>query len=399
MKCKITKKKAVPVMSFGRMPLANGFLKKKDFKKEYFYELDLSWSESLSLLQLNNFPKPRKMFNKNYPFFSSSSEYMKIHFKDYAKWIKKNFASKYSNIIEIGSNDGTMLKNFEKFGDNYIGFEPSKSVADHAIKNKIKTLNLFFNSNSLGKIKKFIHNTDIVYAANVICHIPDLIELIKCLDKVLNANGLFIFEEPYLGSMLKKVSYDQIYDEHIYIFSLTSVKKIFNLFDFDLIDAIPQNTHGGSMRYVVSRKGKKPQSARLKKMLENENRSKINSIQSCLDFKKNCELSKYNIVNKLINFKKEGKEICGYGATSKSTTILNYCDIGPEIIDCIFDTTPEKINKYTPGMHIPVKEMKKNEFYKFDIAYLFAWNHKDEIFHKEKSFKLNGGQWFSHVKI
>ena len=399
MKCKITNKKIIPIMSFGQMPLANGFLKKKDFNSEYFYNLSVGWSESLSLFQLNEFPNPQKMFNKNYPFFSGSSQYMISHFQKYSKWIKKNYASGSSNIIEIGSNDGTMLQNFKKFGDNYIGFEPSKSVADAALNKKIKTLNEFFNYKNVNKVKNFIHNTDIVYAANVICHIPDIKDLLKSIDKVLNSDGLFIFEEPYLGSMFKKVSYDQIYDEHIYIFSISSVLNIFKLYDFELIDAIPQVTHGGSMRYIVSRKKKYKSTSRLKNLLELEKKDGLDDFGSCLDFKNNCEISKRKTLNKLIHYKKNKKKICGYGATSKSTTILNYCKIGPEIIDCIFDTTIEKVNKFSPGMHIPIIKMDKSKFNMFDVSYLFAWNHKKEIFYKEKKFLKNGGEWFSHVKI
>ena len=128
-------------------------------------------------------------------------------------------------------------------------------MAEVANKNRINTINNFFGLQSIDLIKNFKGKTDVIYAANVICHIPDLNNLIKTVDKLLSKNGVFIFEEPYLGSMFQKTSYDQIYDEHIFMFSATSVKKIFNLFDMDLINLIKQSTHGGSMRYVIARKG------------------------------------------------------------------------------------------------------------------------------------------------
>ena len=265
-----------------------------------------------------------------------------------------------------------------------------------ALHNKVPTINKFFNKHNVKNLKDYLGNTDLICASNVICHIPDLNDLIETIDLLLSSNGTFIFEEPYLGSMFEKISYDQIYDEHIYIFSASSISKIFNNYDLELIDVYPQITHGGSMRYVIKRKNKIPISKNLKNVINYELKNKLNKIESCLDFKKKCELSKENIKDKIIKLKNENKSICGYAATSKSTTILNYCGIGNDHIDYICDTTKEKIGKFSPGMHIPIVDMQ--HFYKnqTDSIYLFAWNHKNEIFNKEKNFK---GEWFSHVAL
>jgi len=211
---------------------------------------------------------------------------------------------------------------------------------------------------------------------------------------LLSLDGTFVFEEPYLGSMFDQVSYDQIYDEHIYVFSVSSVSKIFERFNLYLVDAIPQKTHGGSMRYVVKRKNDK--SSQIKKIIEEEKIKKLDQIESCLMFKNNCEISKKRIVDKINILKNQGKSICGYAATSKSTTILNYCQIGCDQIDYICDTTSEKIGKFSPGMHIPIKDMDYFRKNQTDCIYLFAWNHKLEILNKEKNFK---GYWFSHVEL
>jgi len=150
------------------------------------------------------------------------------------------------------------------------------------------------------------------------------------------------------------------------------------------------------MRYIIKRKNILSQSQNLINILNDEKKIKLDKIDSCLDFKKNCLISKEKINNKIYILKENGKSICGYGATSKSTTILNYCGINSDHIDFICDTTKEKIDKYTPGTHIPVKDM--NHFYNNqpDSIYLFAWNHKNEILQKEKEFK---GEWFSHVSL
>ena len=393
MKCKVTNKLIKPFMSFGQMPIANGFIKQEDFSKEFFFNMEVGFNEEISLFQLNDHPKPEKMFNENYPFFTGSSKYMCKHFSKYAAFVKK-YLKTNSKIIEIGSNDGTFLSNFKDMSKNIIGFEPSKNVAEIAKKNRIPTINNFFNYENIKNMKNYIGKTDLICASNVICHIPDLNDLISSIDLLLSPDGTFVFEEPYLGSMFKKVSYDQIYDEHIFMFTAHSILKIFERFNLHLVEAVPQVTHGGSMRYVIKRK--KEENNQIKVILKNEKKQKLNLIESCLIFKKNCEISKKKITEKIKSIKKNGKSISGYAATSKSTTILNYCNIGTKEIDYICDTTKEKIGKFSPGKHIPIKDM--SYFYKnpTDYVYLFAWNHKLEIFEKEKNFN---GKWFSHVEL
>ena len=199
--------------------------------------------------------------------------------------------------------------------------------------------------------------------------------------------------------MFEKTSYDQIYDEHIFMFSGSSIKKIFNLFDMELIDLIKQPTHGGSMRYVISRKGYYKVKPNVEKILGEEKFKNLDNINSCLQFKNNCENSKIKLKKMLYNYKNQGKKIAWYAATSKSTTVLNYCEIGSETIDYICDTTEEKINKYSPGMHIPIVPVDHFRKNMPDIAYLFAWNHKEEIFNKEIKFKQENRKWVSHVDL
>jgi len=321
------------------------------------------------------------------------------HFKNYFEWVKKNFLNKKSKIIEIGSNDGSFLKNFKKHKFEHLGFEPSKNVVDYSKKHsRVNVFNGFFNLNNVKKFKQYKSKTDLICAANVICHIPNLKEVIKCIDYLLSKKGVFVFEEPYLGSMFKKNSYDQIYDAHVFIFSLHSVRCIFKNFGFDLIDALVQKTHGGSMRYVIARSNQRNIKPSVKRLINNEKKLKLNKIDTCYKFKKKCEISKKNFVKKLNYYKAKGKKIAGYAASAKSTTVFNYCNIGPDVIDYIADSTKEKIGKFSPGQHIPVVSI--NHFRKNppDISILCSWNHKNEITRKEKKFKRMGGKWISHVK-
>ena len=144
-------------MNFGKMPLANAFLSKDQFSKEFFFDMKVGFSEKLSLFQLNDHPSPKQMFNKNYPFFTGSSDYMKEHFKKYANWIKENYVDNSSKIIEIGSNDGTLLKNFKDSNFIHCGFEPSKNIANFSKKNGINVISDFFNYKNVLNLKKYIH--------------------------------------------------------------------------------------------------------------------------------------------------------------------------------------------------------------------------------------------------
>lgn len=396
--CKVTKKRIKTIMSFGRMPMANGFLLKKDFKKEFFYNLKVGFNEQNFLFQVGDYPKSSKIFNNKYPFFTHKSKYMKEHFKKFFIWLEKNYLKKSDKIIEIGSNDGTFSLYFAKKKYEILGFEPSLNVANIARKKKLKVVSKFFNFKNVSKLKNLKNKINLICAANVICHIPDLKNLIKSIDCLLTDDGLFIFEEPYLGSMFRRVSYDQIYDAHVFIFSLHSIKTIFNSFGFDLINAVPQKTHGGSMRYVIARKKVFKTNNVINRLLKKEKLEKLHKFSSCLKFKRDCEKSRKKFRTLIKDLKKKGKKICGYAASAKSTTALNYCGIDHSYIDFIVDSTKEKIGKYSPGTHIPIKSpdyFRKNYP---DFTILNSWNHKKEIVKKEFQYKKKGGKWISHVK-
>ena len=398
MNCRICKKKIKSFMSFGEMPIANGFIKAKDIKKEKYFNLNPVFCKNCYTFQLEYQPNARAMFHDHYAFFSRQSKSMQIHFRKYAHWIfTKYIKSTDPFIVELGSNDGILLEYFAKKGIRHLGVEPSANVAKEAKKYGVNSIIEFFNFNQAKKIKKKYGLADVITASNVMCHIPNLNNLALGIDKLLNEKGVLIFEDPYLGDMIKKVSYDQIYDEHVFIFSALSVQNIFKKINFEIIDLLPQKTHGGSMRYVLGRKGIHKQKKIVQSTLNKELKLGLHQKNTYLNFKKNCENSKKDLINLLIKEKNKGKDIAAYGATSKSTTILNYCNIDKTLIKFISDTTKIKQNKLSPGMHIPVKSyeyFKKNQP---DITVLFAWNHFKEIMSKETEYNKNGGQWIIHV--
>ena len=387
-KCKVTGQKIPVIFNFGKMPIANSFSKKVD--KRNLYEMKIAFNENNGLFQLVSAPKPKKLFNDNYAFMSSTSNSMNMHFKNVADNIKK-MMKKNNKIMEIGCNDGIFLQNFKNF--DHLGVEPSKNVFNISKSKKLKVLNSFFTQELIIK-NKLKNKFDIIFAANVICHIPNIIDLFKSVELTLKNDGYFIFEEPYLGSMLEKTSYDQIYDEHFYMFSAHSVMSILQKFNLKLVKAERITTHGGSMRYYV----KKTKSSKISKILKDvliyEKNIKISKIETIKKFAKNCLNSKKRILKIIDKIKKKGEDIHGYGATSKSTTILHFCKVSDNSLKGIFDNTPTKIGKYFPAKKIQIIDYKKFRNIKPRYCFLFAWNHYNEIFKKEKKSRI---KWICHI--
>lgn len=380
------------------MPIANGFLVPDEFKDEYFFELKPAFCEQCLTFQIEEQPAPEVMFHDHYAFFSRTSKFMQTHFKNYADWVyAKHLKGNDLFVVELGSNDGIMLENFAKRGIRHLGVEPSANVAEEARKHGVNTIVRFFGDETAADIVEEYGQADALIAANVMCHIPDLNGIVQGTDRLLKRDGVLIFEDPYLGAMIEKTAYDQIYDEHVYIFSALAVANIFSPYGFELIDLLPQETHGGSMRYVLSRKGMRTVAPSVAEIIAAEKAAGLHLPETYERFHENCETSKSDLIRILKEEKAAGRRVVGYGATSKSTTILNYCGIGPDLIEYISDTTPIKQNKFTPGMHILVKPYQSFVENYPDTALLFAWNHRVEIMANEKDFSAKGGKWIIPV--
>jgi methylation protein EvaC len=397
-KCRICNAPIEPFMTFGDMPIANGFLNSDDFDAEYFFELKPVFCECCYSFQIENQPDPELMFHDQYAFFSRTSVFMKSHFKAYADWVYGNhLRGDDLFVVEIGSNDGIMLENFANRGLRHLGVEPSANVAEEAKKYGVNSIVRFFGLETAEYIVSEHGQANALIAANVMCHIPDLNGIAKGADILLKQDGVLIFEDPYLGAMLEKTSYDQIYDEHVFMFSALSVANIFDPYGFELIDLLPQETHGGSMRYVLARKGEREILSSVAKIVDDEKSAGLHLPETYECFRESCEASKVRLVRLLQEEKAAGRRVVGYGATSKSTTILNYCGIGPDLVEFISDTTLIKQNKFTPGMHIPVKPYEAFCDNYPDTALLLAWNHQAEILAKEVAFSDQGGKWISPI--
>mgnify|MGYP006073225401 CR=1 FL=1 len=397
-KCLICNSEIKPFISYGKMPIANGFLKTSSFKDEYFFDMEVAHCNNCSMVQLIETPERQLMFNENYAFFSGTSQAMKSHFKYFAKSVNERFLTeKDPFVVEIGSNDGIMLQNFKEWGVRHLGIEPSANVAQVAMDKGINTIVKFFDKKLADKIVEENGQADAFIAANVMCHIPYFHSIVEGISKLVKKTGIVVFEDPYIGDVIEKTSYDQIYDEHTFLFSVNSINHAFKNYGMEVFDVEHQETHGGSMRYIIGHVGQRDISDKAKNQIKKESQLRLNDSETYEIFKNNCEKSRIELKKLLVELKEKGMSVAGYGATSKSTTILNYSDIGPDLLSYICDNTPIKQGKFSPGKHVPIVPIDKFRNNYPDYVVLFAYNHAKEIMEKEKEFTENGGKWILYV--
>jgi methylation protein EvaC len=398
-KCLISGAETETFLSFGRMPIANGFLEPKDYPNEHFFELKVGYCPESKMVQLTELVDEKKMFHENYAFFSSTSRRMAEHFRRFAESVRETFfaSSEDPFVVEIGSNDGIMLQNFANAGIRHLGIEPSANVAQAARDKGIETISEFFDQKVAERIVAQKGQADAFLAANVMCHIPYMHSVMAGIKTLLKPKGVLVFEDPYLGDIIEKTSYDQIYDEHAFYFSVTSIEYLVSRHDLEVIDVIRQPVHGGSMRYVIGHKGARPVSENVRRQKAFEDQLGLHDLETYRRFAKNVAQSKADLLQLLNDLKRQGQRVGAYGATSKSTTVTNYCGIGPDLVEFISDTTPIKQGKFSPGTHIPV--VPHETFAKNPPSHtlLFAWNHAEEILAKEQQYRTNGGKFVLYV--
>ena len=269
--CRFCESDIVEVVNFGKMPIANAFLKKEDIKNETFFELATCYCPQCLLFQLIEQPNPESLFHENYAFFANTSKYMQSHFESLTKKIIDKFnINKNDLIVEIGNNDGGMVKYFKDRGFKHLGVDPSKNVSDFAKSLGVEVFNDFFNLRNAKLIRKDYGCAKVFLSANTLAHIQDINSVFEGIEYLLDDEGIFITEDPYLLDVFNKISYDQIYDEHVFIFSLNSIQNLCSKYNLEVFDVEPLNTAGGSLRYYICRKGKKSISLNAKNTQANE---------------------------------------------------------------------------------------------------------------------------------
>src|SRR5687768_1321267 len=362
--CLICRHEVTTFMSFGRMPIANGFLTSRQFADEPFFELSPGFCARCKMVQLTELVDPHKMFHEHYAFFSSTSSRMAAHFEALAHHIMAWLPGAEPFVVEIGSNDGILLGHFASARIRHLGIEPSANVAAAARARGVNTISEFFDEDLARRIVAAYGHADVFVGANVMCHIPSIHGVVAGVARLLKPSGVLIFEDPYLGDIIERGSYDQIYDEHAFYFSVTALDQLFAA--------------------TVAQRAK-------------EQALGLGDESTYETFRKRVERSRHELMALLRSVRAEGKRVVGYGATSKSTTVTNYCGITPDLVEFISDTTPIKQGKFSPGTHIPVRPPAEFRAHYPDYALLFAWNHADEIVANERAFAGAGGRWIVYV--
>tara|TARA_Y100000296_G_scaffold30530_1_gene35501 strand:- start:91 stop:1014 length:924 start_codon:yes stop_codon:yes gene_type:complete len=297
-------------------------------------------------------------------------------------------------VLEIGSNDGVFLKNWCQYST--FAVEPCGNFATETNNMGYETYPEFWNIQTSNKILEDQGEMDLVFAANCMCHIPDLDEAFSSVENILTHDGLFVFEDPSAVDMIAMNSYDQIYDEHPHIFSVIALEKILNRNNMTIVKVEHVNVHGGSNRIYVKKGSNNDEHPSVVANIQLEKSMGLDGISIFNEFADNALQSKEELLILLNKFKNDNSKVISYGATSKSTTVFNYCNIGPELIEYITDTTPEKQGRYSPGTHIPIIDPEQGFDDTVDFAFLGAWNFAEEIKNKEKDF---AGKFFTHVPV
>ena len=381
-------------LSLGLSPLANNLNDKKNTEND-LYPLDLNFCNQCSNSQLSVVVPPEKMFD-NYFYLSSTSQQFRDHFVDIANELKSDLKLKNSSlIVDIGSNDGIFLDPVKNLGINAIGVEPAKNVAKIANSKKLKTLPEYFSDKTVNKIIKKYGKADVVTAFNVFAHGDGLKDILKNTEDLLKKNGEFIFEIQYLLRTLKDLTFDNIYHEHVNYWCLIAILNFFEDSEMKVYKVKEVDTHGGSLRVYATKNKNKRMHKSVSQYLEIEKKNKLHKYSTYVEFAKEVEGTKKRSLEMINKIKMEEKQIIGYGAPAKATTILNYFGLSDKDLSFTVDDNSLKQNKFIPETGIQIKNINDVKPNTYDYVLVLAWNffdaikkNNEEIFSESKFIKL-----------
>ena len=384
MKCRFCKSELnLKMADLGITAPSNSYILKKDINKnENKYPLRVYVCEKCWLTQTEDFADVGEFFSQDYAYFSSYSSSWLDHCKKFSKDIIKDYKlDDNSLIVEVASNDGYLLKNFQERNIPCLGIEPTESTAKISRSKGIKTLDVFFGEIEAIKIKKEFGKADLIIANNVLAHVPDINDFIRGFKVLLKSNGLATFEFPHVLELIKHSQFDTIYHEHFSYLSLVTTKNILNKNGLDIFKVEKINTHGGSLRIYVKIKDCNNFiiDNSVKDTITEEINFGIKNREMYLEFQKDIDNIKYEFINFFKESKLKKLKIAAYGAAAKGNTLINYSGITKEEINYIVDSNPYKQGKLTPNSHIPITKIDKLIENKPDIIIILPWNLSEEI--------------------
>ncbi len=397
-KCRICRsKKLLEVVNLGEQPIPNGFLNKEELKrKEKKYPLAVCVCTNCWLMQLEYLVNPSVMF-KNYLYIPSASKTRVEYFKKMAEEvIKVGKIKKNSLIVDIGSNDGSLLVCFKNLGMKTLGIDPAENLVEVAKLNGVSTELGYFDSKFSAKVSRKHGKAKAITATNVIAHIQNLHEVIMGGDVLLEDDGIFVMHFPYGLDLLRDNLFDTIYHEHLSYFSVKSLLELVKNSNLEIFDIHKSDLDGGSLRVFWKKKSNKKLKVEeevLRRLIKEEERFGLYDIKAYKDFKGRVERLKKDAIEQLKKIKKSNRTIVGYGAAAKANVLLNYFELDSKIIDYLVDSTPYKQGLYTPGSHIPIYAEDKIYETNPDYILVFAWNFSKEIMEKNKRYQKNGGKF------
>jgi SAM-dependent methyltransferase len=383
-------------VDLGMSPLANSYLTHAQLHQmEPFYPLRVYVCSGCLLVQVEEFESPEVIFG-DYAYFASYSDTWLQHAKTYADVATQRFGlCSRSLVIEVASNDGYLLQYFAARGIPVLGIEPAANVASVALKKGIPTMVRFFSEDTARDLVAQDMTADLVVGNNVLAHVPKLNDFVRGIKVVLKPNGMVTMEFPYLARLIQDNQFDTIYHEHFSYFSFIVVEKLFAAHGLTLFDVEELPTHGGSLRIYGrhTEDRSKPVGQRVINLKSREKDAGFASLQSYRSFADKVQGTKYELLNFLIQAKRERKTIAGYGAPAKGNTLLNYCGIRSDFIDYTVDRSPHKQSHFLPGTHIPIHHPDRIKETKPDYLLILPWNLKDEVMEQMRYIRDWGGRF------
>jgi len=380
-------------LDLGAMPPANALLKPEEIDlPEARYPLALCHCPKCHLVQLTYKVRAEVLFH-NYFYFSSVSQRMTQHFAGVANDIATRFVTSNGLVVEIGSNDGILLRSL--LGRcRILGIDPARNVVEHAIANGVPSIAAFFTEALAVEIRKQQGPAAALLANNVLAHIDDLDEVMRGVHQLLADDGVMVMEFPYVEDFLDHLEFDTVYHEHLSYFGVRPLTHLFARFGFEIFDVQRQSVHGGSIRIFGQRHGAShPIQPSVQELIELEMLRSEREPDRLIRFACDVVMLRNELRGLVAELQRAGKKVVGYTAPAKGVVLLNYCGFGPLDLEYTADATPAKQGLYCPGVRIPIRSPEYFRQDHPDYALLFAWNHKDEILEKEKAYRQSGGKF------
>lgn len=380
--------------------MANAFLgKESEFATEKQFPLDLYLCETCGLVQLLDIIDPETLF-RNYVYVTGTSATMAAHNKAYAATVTERLGlGKDDLVVEVASNDGSLLRYFDSHGVRTLGIEPARNIARIAREAGIATVEEFFTSTLARELRDAYGSARAIIANNVLAHVDDTRDFLFGARTLLAPDGLLVVEVPWLGKLVANLEYDTVYHEHLCYFSLTALSQIYSAAGLSVVDVEHVSVHGGSLRVYASPAPRESGTASVANLLAEEAAAGLRNPSRLERFARDVSRQRSELRALLESLISDGKTIAGYGAPAKGNTLLQYCNITSTMLPYTVDRNSLKVGCFTPGTHIPVLPVDTLAVRRPDYLLILAWNFADEIMGQQAEYRAAGGRFIVPLPV